>query len=139
MKTIIRITLTILLTIGIVLASKESPEIDLAFSNYRTGKPILEKFELKISTLGTLITADTYTIPQILHMMQKVRVGTIPVKIEDLELLLKKHEKKTFIALDPEYGRFVKAKDYEAMLCKELVALIKERKIQQDKTQQDNK
>jgi hypothetical protein len=139
MKTIIRITLTILLTIGVVLASKESSEINLAFSNYKKGKPVTEKFEPKISTLGTLITAHTYTIPQILHVMQKVRVGTIPVKIEDLELLLKKHEKKTFIALDPEYGRFVKAKDYEAMLCKELIALIKERKIQQDKTQQDNK
>lgn len=139
MKTIIRVTSAILLTTGVLLASKESPEIDSAFSNYKTGKPIMEKIEPKISKLDTLITADTYTIPQILHVLQKVRAGTIPAKIEDLELLLKKHEKETFIALDPEHGRFVKAKDYEAMLCKELVALINERKIQQNKAQQDNR
>jgi hypothetical protein len=139
MKTIIRVTSAILFTTGVLLASKESPEIDSAFTNYKTGKPIMEKIEPKISNLDTLITADTYTIPQILHVLQKVRAGTIPAKIEDLELLLKKHEKKAFIALDPEHGRFVKAKDYEAMLCKELVALINERKIQQNKAQQDNR
>jgi hypothetical protein len=131
MKTIIRILSFILLSTAILLASKESSENDTAFSNYKTGKPIIEKAELKIITLDNLITEDTYTIPQILLVLQRVRLGVITARIEELESLLKKHEKKTFIALDPEYGRFVKAKDYEAMLCKELIKLIKDRKMRQ--------
>lgn len=132
MKTVIRTVVIVILSAGALLASKENPEVDAAFSNYKNGKPIMEKNEQKIPTLGDLISADTYSIPQVLQVLQLVRSGTVPAKIEDLELLLKRHEKKTFIAKDPEYGRFVKAKDYEAMLCKELVALINEKKIQQN-------
>jgi hypothetical protein len=135
MKTVIKTVAVAVLSTGVLLASKENSEVDSAFSNYQNGKPIMEKIEQKILTLENLIAADTYSIPQILQVLQLVKNGSVPAKIEDLELLLKRHEKKTFIAKDPEFGRFVKAKDYEAMLCKELLGLINEKKIQQNKAQ----
>jgi len=95
----------------------------------------MEKSEQKIPAMEDLIAADSHSIPQILQVLQLVKNGSVPAKIEDLELLLKRHEKKTFIARDPEFGSFVKAKDYEAMLCKELQGLISEKKIQQNKAQ----
>ena len=136
MKTFISTVVVLILSTGVLLASKENLEVDAAFSNYKNGKPIMEESKLKIPSLQNLIEADTYTIPQILQVLQLIRNGSVPAKIEDLELLLKRHEKKTFIAKDPEFGRFVKAKDYEAMLCKELQGLIREKKIQQNKAQQ---
>jgi hypothetical protein len=135
MKTIIMTVAVVILSTGVLLASKENPEIDKAFSNYKTSKPIMEKNEQKIPSLADLVVADTYSIPQVLHVLQLVRNGSVPAKIEDLQVLLDRHKKKTFIAKDPEYGRFVKAKDYEAMLCRELEALINEKKIQQNKAQ----
>lgn len=128
MKTFIRTIFFVIISTGVLLASKENPEVDAAFSKYHNGKPILEKSKQKILTLENLIAADTYSIPQILQVLQFIKNGSVAAKIEDLELLLKRHEKKTFIAKDPEFGRFVKAKDYDAMLCKELQALIDEKK-----------
>jgi len=107
-------------------AFKESAQVEKAFAEYRKGNKITLSEEMRRVSLDLLLKSDTYSIPQVLYSLRKVKIEKGSDDLSKLKVLLVKRQKKTFKSLYPEHWKFMKAKDYEQMLCNEISSLIEE-------------
>lgn len=108
-----------------VQASKEEPEIDRAFKSYREGTPIEVAKKPPARTLADLLKNANHSPVEALLVMQELKKERRRDSIPDLRKLLKIHSAKTFKELFPDHWKYLKAIDYESMLCVEIEALIK--------------
>jgi len=146
MKTNVKVLTTIILIVWTVIgssqlqASKIDMNVEQAFTNYDRGEEILSskarqtREELNLDWL--IAHPDAGTIPETLQVLLRAKENGKASDLEKLNLLYEIHSARTFKAKYPDTWQFVKAKDYEQMLCKrimDVITMIKTQSENQDK------
>lgn len=124
MQSIIAYVIFILGMSNPAFASGGVAELDEAFKQYEANKEVQIDENQEIESISDLIANEQRTIPQVLYVLKKIKNGDLKVEIQDLEKLSDIYEPRTFRSRYPEHWRYVKAIDYDGMVCNEIRILI---------------